>query len=157
MIDNIKSSYFIINLFKYVDDRAKLKIIKYNKYMQNLIDINLIKYKNFSGKYIIFEDDGKGKEYNGYSNKLIFEGEYLNRKKNGKGKEYYSDGTLEFEGEYINGKRNGKGKEYHFEGGLIFEGEYFNGKRWNGKGYYNGKIGFEIKDGKGKIKECHNI
>ena len=40
---------------------------------------------------------------------------------------------------------------------LKFDGEYLNRKRWNGKGYaLNGNIEFEIKDGKGNIKE-YNI
>ena len=59
------------------------------------------------------------------------------------------------EGEYINGKRNGKGKKYDYKDDkLSFEGEYLNGKIWNGKGYnINGNIEFEIKEGKGYIKE----
>ena len=67
---------------------------------------------------------------------------------------------LIFEGEYLNGKRNGKGKEYkrsyfyNSKPNLIFEGEHLNGKWWNGKGYDgNNNISFEIKDGKGFIKE----
>ena len=62
------------------------------------------------------------------------------------GKEYsYFDGELQFEGEYLNDERNDKGKEYYFNG---------KGKWWNGKGYnINGNIEYEIKDGKGYIKE----
>ena len=58
---------------------------------------------------------------------------------------------------YLNGKRNGKGKEYnYYNSNLLFDGEYLNGKRWNGFGYnVNGNMEFEIKDGKGKIKEYH--
>ena len=99
--------------------------------------------------------DGKGniKEYN-YDGKLEFEGEYLNGERNGKVKEYNYEDELLFEGEYLKEERNGKGKEYYQNGKLRFEGEYLNGKRWNGIGYnIKGNIGFEIKDGKGKIKE----
>ena len=49
--------------------------------------------------------NGKGKEYNGSIEMLLFEGEYLNGKKNGKGKEYNLNGNLLYEGEYLNGKR----------------------------------------------------
>ena len=49
--------------------------------MQNKININLFYYKFFSGKYIKFEENGKGKEYNGYDNKLLFEGNYKKRKR----------------------------------------------------------------------------
>ena len=111
MLNNIKSLFFIRVLFSYMYERRKLEIIKYNKILQGKMDINLINYKYFRGKYIILGKNGKGKEYNNKDN-LIFEGEYLNGKRNGKGKEYDYDDKLIFEGEYINGKRNGRGKEY---------------------------------------------
>ena len=58
----------------------------------------------------------------------------MNGLRNGKGKEYdIISGKLIFEGEYLNDLRNGKGKEYDEFGELIFEGEYLNGKMWNGK------------------------
>ena len=118
MLENIKACFFVKKIFSFIIERKKLKIIKYNKNLQNIIDINLINYKFFSGRYIEFEADGKGKEYDGYNDELSFEGEYLNGKRNGKGKEYYN-GELSFEGEYLNGKRNGKGKRY-YGGKLIF-------------------------------------
>ena len=99
-------------------------------------------------------NNGKAKEY--YNDgKLLFEGEYLNGKRNGIGKEYYTNGKLKFVGEYLNGKRNGKGKEYYnYDYFLKFEGIYLNDRKWSGKGYntkYN--ITYELKDGKGLIKE----
>ena len=62
---------------------------------------------------------------------------------------------LNYEGEYLNGKRNGKGREYEKNhlSNLIFIGEYINGKKWNGKGYNNNNIIYELKNGKGYIKE----
>ena len=89
-----------------------------------------------------------------FNDDLLYEGEFLNRKKNGKAKEYEYK-RLIFEGEYLNGKKNGKCKEYYFCSGKIkFEGEYLNGKKWNGKGYNpNGNLTYELKDGKGYIKE----
>ena len=78
-------------------------------------------------------------------------------KRSGKVTEYYSDLKLRFEGEYLKGKRNGKGKEYYFNGELRFVGEYLNGKKWNGKGFsLKGKKEYEIKKGKGYIKEYNN-
>ena len=124
MLKKSKSIYFIKRFFTFVEEKNKLEIIKYNKNMQNILDISIINYKFFSGRYIIFEKNGTGKEYDRYDDKLIFEGEYLHGKRNGKGKEYYF-GVLEFEGEYLNEKKNGKCKEYdHYNGKLIFEGEY---------------------------------
>ena len=127
MLNNIKSVYFIRMIFSYIDERKKLEIIKFNKYIQNILNINLINYKIFSGRYIVLGKNGKGKEYNN-NDDLIFEGEYLNGKRNGKGKEYYDNGALRFEGEYLNGLKNGKGKEYDYDGKLEFEGEYLNGE-----------------------------
>ena len=133
-------------------------------------------YKNrtlkFQGEYLNGLKNGKGIEY--YfpksfllEKKIKFEGQYLNGLKNGNGKEYFENGEIKFEGEYLNGLRNGKGKEYFENGEIKFEGEYLNGKRWNGKIYkYNYKIKectpllgfnyFEIKNGKGKIKDYYD-
>ena len=112
MLKNIKSSYFIKKLFLCVKEKQKLEVVKYNKSLQKNINISIINYKFFSGKYIIYGSNRIGREYYGLDNTLRFEGEYLNGKRNGKGKEYNYNGKLSFEGEYLNGKRNGKGKEY---------------------------------------------
>ena len=127
MLKNIKSSYFVQLLFLYLDEKNKLKIVKFNKSLQKNLNITIINYKLFTGKYIKYESKGIGKEYFGNDNRLVFEGEYLNGQRNGKGKEY-NDDKLIFEGEYLNGKRNGKGKNY-FNGKLKFEGEYLNEKK----------------------------
>ena len=146
IIETIKSKYIINDIFSYLYENKKLELVKYNKKSQKKWEIDINYYKQISGKFIIGERNGKGKEYN-EENELLFEGEYLNGNKwngkgydkrgnidfeikNGKGyiKEYDKDGILEFEGEYINGKRSGKGKDYYNDGNLIFEGEYLNGE-----------------------------
>jgi len=150
MLDNIKSTYFKKIIFSLLDEKAKLKILRYNKNLQKQLNIEFINYFIFTKKYSIKETNGFSKTYiynpyyeDNYDDTLIFEGEYLNGKKNGKCKEY-EYGSIKFEGEYLNGKINGKGKEYTYEGSLSFEGEYMNGER-NGKGkeFYNDKIIFE--------------
>ena len=153
MFKRIKSIYFIQSIFSLIDESAKIKISKYNKSLQKLLNLNLLDYRRLSGKYIIYEKSPKniGKEYDCKYNDLKYEGEYSNGKRNGKGKEYihhHSELIVKFEGEYLNGKRNGKGKEYyHYEKLIKFEGEYLNNKKWNGKGYdKKGKIIFEIKN-----------
>ena len=128
MLNLFKSKYIRKRLFNFLDYKVKLKIVKYNKSLQNLLNLSLFDYI-FNGRYIIYETKIKGKEYNFYNSQLIFEGEYLNGKKNGKGKEYDENGNKIFEGEFINDKRNGKWKEYDGEGNLIFKGEYLNGKK----------------------------
>ena len=133
MLEKLKSFYFIKFLFFHLSEGKKLKLAKYSKNLQKILDRRHIHYKIYSKRYIIYCQDGKGKEYDGLNNKLIFEGEYLNGKRNGKGEEYHNNGALLFEGKYLNGKRNGKGREYNNFGDLIFEVEYLNGER-NGKG-----------------------
>ena len=154
---NIKTIFFIKHLFSFINDTIKLKLVRYNKNLQNKLSINIIDYQILSGRYIIYEAKDKGKEYMCFNDIVIYEGEYLNGKRNGKGKEYYKDilvssDYLLYEGEYLNGKRNGKGKEYGpvF---LMYEGEYLCGKKWNGKGYdREGNLIYELKNGNGYIK-----
>ena len=155
--NNVKTLYFVKVLFSYLNQKRKLEIINYNKSLQNLLDINIINYKIFNGKYIEYESDGKAREYYYYNDNLVYEGEYYNGKRNGKGKEYdkYAEKIILYEGEYLNGKRNGKGKEYYFyTQNSKFEGEYLKGKKWNGKGYDDkNNIIYELKNGSGYIKE----
>ena len=149
MLKNIKASYFIKLIYKLIDEAQKLKLIRYNKNIQKNLDISIINYKYFKGRYIKYEQNGIGKEYNFY-NKLKFEGGYLNGKRNGKGKDYYDDGNIKFEGEYLNGIRHGKGKEYNIIGEIIFKGKYLNGKKWNCKMFGdNNELIFELKNRKG--------
>ena len=41
---NIKSTYIIQFIFTYLNEKTKLEIIKYNKHLQNILDIKLINY-----------------------------------------------------------------------------------------------------------------
>ena len=155
MLGKVKSKTILkITIFEYILIKRKLQILKYNNQLKNKTDINIGDYIRFSGRHIIYMGKGKGKEYNNYDNKLIYEGEYSKGERNGKGKEY-DNGELIFEGDYLNGKRNGKGKEYA-DSKLIFEGDYMNGKR-NGKGkeYDNGELIFDGDYIDGKI--CNGI
>ena len=158
LFKDIKSKYMIKTIFSYLDEKNKLEIIKYNKKLQNIENIELTNYRFMSDSYIIYESNKKGKEYDSNYNYLKFEGEYLNKKRNGKGKEYNWRGNLIFEGEYLNGKRNGKGKEYYDNYNILkFEGEYLNGLKWNGRGYNNfNNIAFEIRNGKGYVIEYND-
>ena len=156
MLEFIKSSFFIRILFSHIYEKGKLKIAKYNKSLQNRLNINIFNYKIFSGRYIIYESNRIGKEYDSYNDEFIYEGEYKNGERNGKGKEYDDEGNLLFEGEYKNGKKNGKGAEY-YNGYLKFKGEYLNGERSNkGKEYRENDLKFEgeykkdKRNGKGK-------
>ena len=104
MLEKLKSYYIKKELFLYLDEVAKLKLIQYNKKLQSLININLLNYQIISGKYLKNGENGIVKEYDSFNDAFIFEGKYSNGKRNGKGKEYELD-ELIFEGEYINGKR----------------------------------------------------
>ena len=152
MLEIIKSIKIEKEIFKYLSFEKKLDILRYNKKLQKKFFININYYKIFCKRYIIFEENGKGKEYSNNNDDLIFEGEYKNKKRNGKGKEYDRIGNILFEGEYLNGERNGKGKEFFYDGRLKFEGEYLNGFKWNGKGYnINNNMVYKLNDGKGFI------
>ena len=132
-------------------------------------------------KYIIYETINKGKEYDAYSDDLLFEGENLNGERHGKGKEYFNNNKIKFEGEYLYGKKwngiiynynnefsfeikngKGEGKEYYADGKLNYEGEYKYGERNGyGKEYNKERLIFEGeylngKRWKGKIKEYDN-
>ena len=158
MLKNVRTTYFYKNLFSFLDEARKLKIVKYNKTIQKSIDINILNYIFYSKRNLIIEEQGKAKEYNiyEYNNTIVYEGDYVNNQRSGKGKEFnVFNKKLMFEGEYLNGKRNGKGKEFLTDGRLLFEGEYLNGRKWNGKGYdiTDKNNTYELKKGKGFLKE----
>ena len=94
MLDNIISSYFSKKIFSFVDEEQKLKLIKYNKKIQKILNISISNYQHFKGKYIIYEQNGKGKEYFGFHNRIAFIGEYNNGKRNGKGKKNIIIGVI---------------------------------------------------------------
>ena len=82
LLEKIEIVYFSRILFSHLEEKIKLKLIKYNK--------NLV----FEGEYLNGERNGKGKEYD-YFRKLKFEGEYLNGKRwNGISRIYYFNGAL---------------------------------------------------------------
>ena len=76
-----KPTFFLKFLFSYVNERTKLNLVRYNKKEQKNLNISLINYKFYNGKYLVLEEEEKVKEYDGFTDKLIFEGGYLNKKK----------------------------------------------------------------------------
>ena len=91
MLNNIKSKYILELILSFTEEKTKFKIIKYNKQLQSKLDMTIVTYRTLSGKYIIYENNikgkKKGKEYN-INDKILYEGEFLNGERNGKGKEY---------------------------------------------------------------------
>ena len=57
----IKSSYIKKIIFSFLNEKQKLKMIIYNKQLQNICLIGIEDYKKISGKYKIMERNGKGK------------------------------------------------------------------------------------------------
>ena len=51
MLLNIKSIFFINKIFTIIKRGIKLKLIKYNRFIRNEININLLNYKLFTWKY----------------------------------------------------------------------------------------------------------
>ena len=158
MLENINSSFFVRLLLSILKENNKLNLIKHNKSLQKKVDINILNYKLFSGRYIIYESKEKGKECRIENDIIIYKGEYLKDKRNGKGKEYNDFGDLIFEGEYLNGKRTGKGKEYYPNGNIKFKGVYLNNAQWSGKGFdpFKNEL-YQIKNGKGTYQLYYNF
>ena len=50
-LENIKSKYIIVKVFSYIKEKTKLKLINYNKKLQEMNDISLYNSKFFSGSY----------------------------------------------------------------------------------------------------------
>ena len=50
MLENIKSKYILKIIYYFIDDKKKLKNIKYNKYFQNKLDIKILDYRLLSQK-----------------------------------------------------------------------------------------------------------
>ena len=48
IFESIKSKYILKRIFKYLSETKLLKIIKYNKILQNKLEINIDDYKNIS-------------------------------------------------------------------------------------------------------------
>ena len=53
MMKEIKSSFITKRIILYIDEKRKLKLLKYCKNIRNQVGINLINNKLFQGKYII--------------------------------------------------------------------------------------------------------
>ncbi len=45
MLKKVKSFYFLRIVFSFIDEKQKLELIKYNKSLQEIINITLINYK----------------------------------------------------------------------------------------------------------------
>ena len=131
MLDKIKSTYFYQKLFLHIDNKIKLELIKCNKNLQTILDISLMNYRFFSGKYIIYDGKGKGKIYDAYNDKLLFEGEFLKGKKNGKRKENDEYISTNFIGKCLNGKIISK--ENEFKDGFVYQYNEYNQKLFEGE------------------------
>ena len=182
MLEKIKSIFFTKKILMNLDERRKFKILKYNKKLQNKIDIDLVDYKIISGRYIIYGNNGIGCEYDTKTDQCILEREYSNGEGNEKGKEYDEKNRLIFKGKYLNGKRSGKGKEYYYNNRasysidtsfnndedsneessdksyeksiLKFKGEYLKGLKWNSKIYdFKEKTFYDLNNGNRSMKE----
>ena len=51
MWQRIKSSFILSKIFNGVNNKKKLNIIEYNKKIKQKLDINLIDFRRFSGRY----------------------------------------------------------------------------------------------------------
>ena len=134
MISNIKSIFIARKVFCFLNEVMKLKLLRHNKNMQSKMNINLINYKTLSGRYIIFEEKQKGKEYDSHNDKLIYEGEYLNGKRwNGTGIEVKNNYI--YKSKYTNDKRDNSKLDLIYNEYKVYKGDLINGwkKKWKRK------------------------
>ena len=61
MLENIKSSFILKNIFSFMEEKTKLIILRYNKTIQKKLNITIFDYKELSPTYIIFKGKRKGK------------------------------------------------------------------------------------------------
>ena len=61
VLESKKQSFIIPLMLSYLVEKRKLETIKYNKRIQNLININLVNYKLLCKRYIKFKEKGRGK------------------------------------------------------------------------------------------------
>ena len=100
---SIKAILNIKNILSHLPIIKKLKLIIYNKQLQNKLGIDIDLYKKTSGRYKIGKKDGLGKEYILNTEILLYEGRYKNGIRNGYGKEYNNKGNLIFKGIFLDG------------------------------------------------------
>ena len=61
MLGNIESSLVLKTVFSLIKEEKKLRLIKYLKKIQMILDISFLNYKLFTGKCIFYEDKYHGK------------------------------------------------------------------------------------------------
>ena len=50
MLNKIKSSFMLKEITSFLNEEIKLDLFKYNRNMQNKLDINIINYIEYAGK-----------------------------------------------------------------------------------------------------------
>jgi len=59
MVKLIKSIFILKKIFSLINNKTKFKLIVYNKNIQNKLNIDIIDYRRFSGRYKIYDENGK--------------------------------------------------------------------------------------------------
>ena len=88
MLENIKSTYILKWILSLLNVKVKLKLISYNKLLQEKCGIDIIDFKINCSKYIIKDKNGNYKIKSSHNNFTYYDGGYLNKEKHGYGKEY---------------------------------------------------------------------
>ena len=69
LIKAVKSIYICKKILDILLEKKKLQLIIYSKKYQSKLEINISNYKEVSGRYIEGERNGKGKEYDIFTEK----------------------------------------------------------------------------------------
>ena len=92
--ESVKSKYIQELIISFLNETYKLDLIRYNKKLQNILEININTYKEKSQSLKIGKRDGYCRIYDLYTMALKFEGEYKNGKKMEKEKNFIKAMTI---------------------------------------------------------------
>ena len=58
MLRKVRGNFIINNIFLNIKETKKFNLVRYNKMIQQSLNIKLIDYKRLSDRYTIFEENG---------------------------------------------------------------------------------------------------
>ena len=92
MFEYINSKYILKEIFSYLREKLFLKIIAYNKRLQERCSIDIMNYKKNASIYIKKDEEGNSLIKSAKNNLTLYNGGYSNKQKNGLGIDYnYKD------------------------------------------------------------------
>jgi len=88
MLEKINSKYILKHIFQFLNKKYFLKIINYNKSLQERCSIDTLEYKKYAIVYVLKDKDGNYILKSPKNNFIFYKGGYSKKAKNGFGEEY---------------------------------------------------------------------